>query len=168
MYAYLLAALVLMSVLSAALSGPDIDPSGYSADTITAGVRAQADLIRTKITSCALRFPLGGWPAAPSTGLVRDLDCPGYHPVLATSTARNIWIGEYRPTFLPVPPSGLGEWNYLVTAQGISIAIQPATAAMAADTGIQLGLLNAQRRFAASEAALNSGTQQLTIVVRSP
>lgn len=164
---YVLAAIFLMGVLSAGMAlafRSNGQASGQQA--LAAQLVAQANLVRQKISQCAVEFPAGdngtgfhpSYPATPVSGLVSDLACPG-----APVGANNLWTGT-DGTFLPRPPTGFTAWTYVNDATSVRIQIQTNN-----PVGWSAAMSQALTRFSPSEAtrvttSLTHDTLQITVV----
>ena len=124
--AYLMAVLAIASVVMVAwarLGNQATD--GKRVAQLRDSVVSQASLIRSKQMSCTTTYPGGNnglgfrlaFPAAPVSGLVADLLCPG-NP----NTNKSLWStadGIYAPQTL----NGLSAWSYSHDAASIRIII---------------------------------------------
>lgn len=176
----ILFALALIAAIAIAISASgNFVGSTLSTDRVSAEVKSQADLIRTKITECymnvssnvnafnpATDYNSSNYPASTGNGtLVENLDCPTYN-----SGAQNLWTGQSR-AFLPAPPAGFDKWVYVNASDtgGRCIRIQP-TGGNATDKGIRQGLIEATGAFSGMEAAYdtNSASQRFIIWITRP
>jgi hypothetical protein len=110
---FVIALLALLAMVMASGMG-DFNTAGV-VDRISADVQSQANLIRTKINECNLKYGTNnnydGYPPSDTTNgtLVSALNCDG-----DPSGLQNIWTG-LRGTSLPPPSAGLDNWYYINT-----------------------------------------------------
>lgn len=128
-------------------------------DRLSAELKSQANLIRSKILECFSNGYERGdladkYPASSGNGtLVSALDCPSYN-----TGSQNLWSGQSAAT-LPAKPVGLEEWYYVNAGAsgGRCIRTQPATAYLN-DIGITNGLAQAAGGFSAQELSYDAGS----------
>lgn len=135
--AYLLVGITAMSLVAVAVSrsGDDQAERRFVSEAQRV-VLHQGELVRAQILLCGTMYPGGNngsgfrvrYPAAPVSGLVRDLECPG----VPSGGNRNLWSGA-RGVTLPPPPRGMQEWRYANDATSMRIWIT-------ADTTMALAL----------------------------
>ena len=134
-------------------------------DRINADIVSQANLIRTKINECNLKYGTNsnydGYPSSDtSTGtLVSALDCTG-----DSAGLQNLWNGA-RATMLPQPTAGFAPWHYINTngtglggtaTGGRCIWTYPTTSNPANSAGIVEGLKKAASKFTSATAYSSS------------
>lgn len=120
----------------------------------------QASLIRSKLIACAIQYPGGNnglgyraqFPAAPGTGAVADVLCPG-NP----SVNKTIWTAA-DGSFVPRQMSGFSTWSFAHDATSMRISIT-ATGSTSYTTA---ALTNAALKFGAQASLVGS---TLTIVI---
>lgn len=159
--AYVLFAITIMSLAIAALArmrnGAD---NGVQMEKVKETLVQQADLIRSKLLVCATSFPNGDngsgvhptYPATPSSGLVKDLACPGQGAVIG-----NLWKGT---DGIYEPPSivELTGWQYINDATSVRIT----NSASASYAPILAGFTNAGKSIG-PQASVSSGSITVTI-----
>lgn len=138
-------------------------------DRIAADVPSQAALIRTKLNECNVKYgtvtpytevypDTGGTPT-----LVSALTCPG-DPV----SASNLWTGQ-RPTPVPLPTSGMGNWNYInTTTGGRCIWAVPTMANPKNIVGVVQGLTHAANVFTHQTTCSSNATCSAADVIYDP
>jgi len=140
-----------------ALSNRGVTSSMSMTNCVTQ-LTAQANLIRQKVSRCALEYPAGNnggashlpYPAGTASA-VSGLTCPG-------NNNANLWTGA-DGIFLPNAPTGFNSWTYTNDGTSVRISITPSTVTNFATTCMN----NAAARFTAAEASVAANT--LTIVV---
>jgi hypothetical protein len=149
---FVIAILGILALVVAAGFG-DFSSAGTT-DRITADMTSQANLIRSKINECNIKYGTNlnfdGYPQTPASGLVADVTCDG-DPV----GEQNIWQGQ-RATTLPPPTGGFGPWHYINTNStglggtatgGRCIWTAPSSSNPAGNPGIVSGLTKAASKF---------------------
>jgi len=137
-------------------------------DRVYADVQSQANLIRTKINECNLKYGTNGngdgYPLGDTTSgtLVCAIQCEGDPStsesgtdcVGNTLTMQNIWSGQ-RPASLPPPTGGFDAWRYVNdgATHGRCIFTQPSSTP---SQGITAALVKAASKFSSQEAVYNS------------
>ncbi len=138
----------------------------------------QANLIRTKINECNLKYGTNnngdGWPPSDTSNgtPVCALTCLG-DPSTALSgtdcqgngmTDQNIWNGM-RPATLPPPTAGVDQWFYINagTSGGRCIWADPSGGSL--NEGLLAGFTKASSKFSSQEAAFNAGGTSKRFVV---
>jgi hypothetical protein len=175
----ILMVIALIAVIVGAMSMGSGDIGGaMNADRVTADLRGQIDMIRTKVGECVFLTrretnPQFAYPAdstLSTPALVKDLECPR-----DPAGQRNLWGGA-RPANLPAPPIGFDDWVYVnhgdpasINPGGTCIYIQPTTA-QASNSRIREGIQKALMRFATSEYEYdpNSVNQRIVVWIRRP
>jgi hypothetical protein len=170
--------IALLGIIAAVIAaGSDGFGTATIADRIYNDVYSQANLIRTKINECNIKYGTNengdGFPPSNnmSTGdLACSLVCLG-DPANSESgndcegnamTSQNLWYG-IRPTTLPPPSAGMGPWSYINdgAAGGRCIWAQPTTP----NSSIGEGLTHAATKFSSQEIVFNgSGTTQRFVI----
>jgi hypothetical protein len=117
---------------------------------VSAELINQATMIRQSVNACTLKYPIPNspYPAAPASNQARDTICPN-HPdagLVAPANAQAKVFNGSNGAFLPPPPPGWGEWQYVVSGSTISIQIS-ATLSKASDQGHIEGAKRAFARF---------------------
>lgn len=131
-----LATLVLLSVLMALASRSlsSLDNGRTRAD-VREQVISQAEIIRLKLSDCAISYPGGNngtafrvaYPAKPASGLVKDLVCPG--------SGVSLWSGK-DGVFAPVTIVGFGDWTYANDGASMRIGLTQSSASLARYAGM--------------------------------
>jgi hypothetical protein len=140
------------------------------ADRVYNDMYSQANLIRTKINECNIKYLTSGtngdgYPSSAGTGTqVCALTCEGdvNNSESGTDcagnslTSQNLWFG-IRPTVLPPPTAGMNQWYYINAGAsgGRCIWTQPSSAISA---GINEGLTHAATKFSSQEVIYNPGS----------
>lgn len=160
---YLLSVIALMSVVTLFWVR---DGQGFANGQNQAKVRddliSQFETIRMKVFDCVLSYPGGNnglgmrpaYPAAPASGLVQDLICPG-----APVGAQSIWGGQ-DGVFYPPRIRGMGPWRYAHDAQSVRVFAQPTDAQ---DLVANAGMVRAADRYA-SQASVSGGVITFVLV----
>lgn len=120
----------------------------------------QATLVRSRIIGCAVSYPAGDngtgvriqYPATPTSGLVRDLTCPGQ------PGSNNLWTGTGGLT-LPSPPKIFNAWRYVNDTSSMRITIS----ASASGDPTTLGIMDAIAARLGTSATRNGDV--LTVVL---
>ncbi len=173
---------ILASVIAAGTG--DFGVAGVS-DRVYNDIYSQANLIRTKISECNLKWGTSngngdGWPATTNTSTgapVCSLECSG-DPSTATSgtdcagnsvTRQNLWSG-IRAALLPPPTSGFNQWYYVNdAANGGGRCIWTRPNVSNPSSGVVAGLTKAATKFSSQEVVYNpSGTTQNFVIWISP
>lgn len=168
---------MLAVVATAYTASGNFTGSTITPERIGRELRAQADLIRTKINECYMNFKDidhsgvshlndTNFPASSGTGtLVESLECPTY----GTGT-KNLWTGQ-SSVMLPPPPKGLEKWVYRNAGaiEGRCIRIQP-EAANASDNAFKQGMAEAAMAFSDLERTYSSPSpsQRLILWITRP
>jgi len=170
--------IALLGILAAVIAAGTGDFSTASiTDRVYNDIYSQANLIRTKINECNLKYGTNnngdGWPASDQTNgtPVCALQCAG-DPGTAESgtdcqgnpmTEQNLWNGM-RPALLPPPTNGFNQWYYMNDSAGGGrcIWIHPSSTA---SSGIIAGLVKAATRFSSQEVTYNSGGTSQNFVI---
>jgi hypothetical protein len=137
-------------------------------DRVTADIKSQANLIRSKIMECFMngrsneRGDLADlYPASTGAGTaVTDLDCPSF-----TSGQQNLWTGQ-SPASLPPPTTGFDPWMYKNAGSvgGRCIRIQP-TSGFVNDLGTKNGLAQVSTAFSSNERIYDSGSSSQRLII---
>lgn len=152
--------IALLAVIAAAITNSgNFMGTTLTPDRLSAELKSQANLIRSKILECYSNgYDRGDladkYPSSSGTGtLVSALDCPSYN-----TGAQNIWTGQSAAS-MPAKPNGLDDWYYVNAGSsgGRCIRIQPTTASLN-DVGIINGLTQASGSFSAMELTYDSGS----------
>jgi hypothetical protein len=171
--------IALLGILAAVISAGSGEYGNASiADRVYADTYSQANLIRSKINECNMKYGTSaggdGYPAVASeaTGVpVCSLTCVGDPNTAETGndcagnpmTQQNMWYG-IRPALLPPPTMGFNQWYY--TNGGVSgghcIWTQPTGSASA---GIIEGLTHTATKFSSQEVTYNSAGSTNRFVV---
>jgi hypothetical protein len=171
---FVIALLGILATVIAAGTG-DFGTASVS-DRVYNDLLTQANLIRTKINECNLKYGTSnngdGWPPSDSNGTpVCALTCSG-DPNTAESgvdcqgntiTMQNLWSGM-RPAQLPPPTSGFDQWYYVNAGatNGRCIWTQPSGSA---GGGMLAGLSKVSEKFSSQEASYNpSGSTKRFVV----
>jgi type II secretory pathway pseudopilin PulG len=169
--------LALLGILAAVIAAGSGDFSTASvADRVYNDIYSQANLIRTKINECNLKWGTNnngdGYPASDPAGtLVCALACIG-DPSAAQGgndcagnpmTQQNLWNGM-RPALLPPPTSGFNQWNYVNAGSsgGRCIWTQPSATA---SQGVIAGLTKAASKFSSQEVTYDSAGNSQNFVI---
>ena len=143
-----------------------------SADRAAADIASQANLIRTKINECNLKYGVddngtiedGGYPHAATATLVSDLVCIGDN-----DGTKTIWTGQ-RQTMFPPPSPGFNQWYYINggSAGGRCFWTSPKNGN--SNSGIVAGLKIAYKKFTSEEVKyqVNSSTQKFVVFITLP
>ncbi|MGE3624335.1 MAG: hypothetical protein AB7H77_10760 [Bdellovibrionales bacterium] len=170
--------LALLGVLAAVIGAGSSDFGTASvSDRIYSDVLSQANLIRTKINECNLKYGTNnngdGWPPSDGTNgtPVCALICEGDPNTAMTGndcagspmTRQNIWYGM-RPALLPPPTQGFEEWYYMNAGDsgGRCIWTEPSGSASA---GLIGGLTHAATKFSSQEAIFDAGGSTKRFVI---
>ncbi len=164
--------IAVLAVLSIALTSTgNFMSTTVTPDRVSADLRSQANLIRSKILECyTYGYERGDlsdkYPSSSGNGTaVNSLTCPSY-----TSGVNNIWSGQ-SPASLPPPPTGFDVWYYVNAGAtgGRCIRIQP-LAANVADVGFKNGLSQAAGYFDGNEYVYdgNSASQRFILWITRP
>jgi hypothetical protein len=145
-------------------------------DRIAADIPSQANLIRSKISECYAKYGtdrnFDGYPPSGGTAIdtayvslgSQGLTCVGDSVGLGTSAIISLWNGP-RPTTLPPPTQGFGDWQYINTnASGLGgsatggrcIYISPTLSNPNTVPGIVQGLTKAASKFSSQTTCNNS------------
>jgi hypothetical protein len=172
--------IALLGILAAVIAAGTGDFGTASvADRVYNDVYSQANLIRTKINECNLKYGTSaggdGYPAVnddtvgapvcsltcvgdPSTAEV-GLDCAGNG-----MTEQNLWFG-IRPTQLPPPTSGFQQWWYTNAGASGGRCIWTQPTSTPASQGVIAGLTHAAQQFSSQEVVYNpAGTSQRFVI----
>jgi hypothetical protein len=152
------------------------------ADRIYNDIYSQANLIRTKINECNLKYGTNnngdGWPPSDATNgtPVCALICEGDSNSAMVGndcagngmTTQNMWYGM-RPALLPPPTGGFQQWYYMNAGAsgGRCLWTQPSGSMT---EGIKAGLEHAATKFSSQEVLYNSGgtTHRFVIWITLP
>lgn len=172
---FVIALLALLATVIAAGTGDFA--TATSADRTYNDINTQANLVRTKINECNLKYGTNnngdGWPASDLTNgtPVCALACIGDPSTVETGTdcqgntitEQNLWSG-IRPAQLPPPTAGFNQWYYINAGAGGGRCIwaQPTGSASA---GALSGLAKAASRFSSQEVVYNAGGTTKRFVV---
>jgi hypothetical protein len=141
-------------------------------DRVYNDMYSQANLIRTKINECNIRYGTNnngdGFPASDTNNgtPVCALDCEGDPSTSVAGndcsgngmTEQNLWYG-IRPTILPQPTTGMSQWYYMNAGASGGRCIWAAPSSPSA--GITQGLTQTAAKFTSQEVIFNpSGTTQ--------
>jgi len=168
--------IALLGVLAVAIAA---GVGGFSTagvtDRVYNDVSSQANLIRTKINECNLRYGTDnngdGYPPDPSTPTkVCALTCEGDPTTALTGTDcagngmtdQNLWYG-IRPTTLPLATSGMGDWYYTNAGAsgGRCIFADPSDTSAATINGLS----QAAAKFSSQEVVFDpSGTTKRFVI----
>jgi hypothetical protein len=162
--------IAIMAVIGIAMSSSsNFTTSTITPDRVTADIRSQANLIRSKILECYTNgYDRGDlvdkYPASTGTGtLVEALECPSYN-----SGSENLWSGQ-SPASLPPPTNGFEKWYYVNAgvSGGRCIRIQPTSAS---DVGLKNGLAQVATSFSTMELVYdpNSVSQRFILWITRP
>lgn len=152
--------IAMLAVLAAVMASGNGDYQVASgADRITADISAQANLIRSTINDCNMRYSLAvstnpnalasdPYPDTPASGLVADLECS---PLGAVS----IWNNGASNILLPPPTKGFNPWSYVNAgvSGGRCFWTTPSAANPKSSSAIVGGLTHAASRFNSAAAA---------------
>jgi len=162
--------IALLGILAAVISaGSGSFSTAGVADRVYNDVLSQANLIRTKIGECNLKYGTNqngdGYPSSDQTNgtQVCALACEG-DPNTAMGgtdcangslTRQNLWYG-IRATLLPPPTAGFNEWYYMNAGDsgGRCIWTQPSSTAT---EGVLDGLKHAATKFSTQEVTYAPG-----------
>ena len=169
--------MILFVIAMLAVIGIAVSASGnfmgttITPDRVSADIKAQANLIRSKILECyTYGYDRGDlsdkYPLSTGTGTaVSALDCLSYPAGL-----QGLWTGQ-SPASLPPPPSGFDAWVYknAGAAGGRCIRIQPSTG-KATNVGLKNGLAQVSSYFSSNELSYdsNSASQRFIIWITKP
>jgi hypothetical protein len=134
--------------------------AGLKEAALRTAVVEQVELIRAKLIMCASNYPAGNnglgyrlpYPAAPASGLVSDLQCPG-----APAGWQTFWNGT-DGVFAPKPLQGMSAWSYVHDATGIRVAIS----VQHSTSSLQAGLRSAALALG-SQASVAGSTLTVTL-----
>jgi hypothetical protein len=161
--------IALLGILAAVIAAGTGDfGTATVADRIYNDIYSQANLIRTKINECNIKYGTNangdGWPPSDasngtpvcaltcegdSNSAMSGNDCTG-----AGMTTQNIWYGM-RAALLPPPTSGFQQWFYMNAGAsgGRCIWTQPSGSM---SEGIVAGLAHAETKFSGQEVLYNA------------
>lgn len=166
--------MALLGVLAAAMS-TSIGNFGTAgiADRVTADVVSQANLIRSKISECNLRYTIDtsyanndGYPPVADTtngDLVSDLICKGD----VAGAGSNLWTGSY-PLQYPPPTSGLQPWRYMNAGASGGRCFWTLPTSGAGSSGITAGLSTATRKFSSLEVSYAASSNKFVVFITRP
>ena len=174
--------IAILAVLGTAISASgNFMGSTVTPDRVSADIKAQANLIRSKIMECYIYgrnryseslpnasdpMPSDMYPSSTGAGTnVIDLDCPGF-----ATGQKNLWAGQSAAS-LPPSPTGFDPWVYKNAGAtgGRCIRIQPSTG-LATDAGIKNGLSLVSGYFSNGERVYdsNSSSQRFILWITRP
>ena len=178
--------LALLGVVAVAMSsGSSSVGSTIVSDRIRSDLKAQGNLIRSKILECNQYSSDRGeltdkYPYSDASGttfgttatLVSNLHCLAFvaYGTTLPNSSTGLWTGAH-PATLPAPSSGMEEWYYVNAGAtgGRCIRIQP-LAGSVNDAGIKAGLAQAASGFSTQEVVYSagSGSQRFILWITSP
>lgn len=142
-------------------------------DRIMADLKAQANLIRSKILECnQYSFERGEladkYPSSSGNGtLVESLDCNAFvaEGTSLPSPMTNLWSGAH-PATLPPPTTGFDKWYYVNAGAsgGRCIRIQP-LAGFVNDLGVKNGLVQTATFFSSQEVVFDPNSSSLRFIL---
>lgn len=164
--------IAILGVMAAAMSS---NIGSYSiignADRTSAEIISQANLIRTKINECNLKYGTedngDGYPPAAAATLVSALTCTG--DADDVTNGKTIWTGQ-RQTMYPPAPKGFGEWQYINAGASGGRCFWTAPTGGNGNSGIVSGLGIAYKKFTSSEVKYisSSSTQKFVVFITLP
>jgi hypothetical protein len=170
--------IALLGILAAVMSvGTGEFGTATVADRVYNDVASQANLIRTKINECNMKYGTNnngdGWPASDATNgtHVCALKCAGDPSTAETGvdcennpmTLQNVWSG-IRPTLLPPATTGFNQWYYMNAGSSGGRCIWTEPSGSTTD-GIKAGLAKAATKFSSQELTYTAGGSTSRFVI---